>query len=1137
VKYYRKGSAFAGKIKSVDSGETIPHAETSSRAAWKVRRGKEFTRMTPTKWDVEGEPIEMGPSIGISRMGPEDRPKQKPWPDFEIHPDYHGHAELADAIKSARILLRHGVDGDTPVAVMAAYTQHQPNWTSTRPWTVRELADHQPPQISLTRLRDEATPRGIETYVDGPRMILRAADGSWEKTFDSHLAAARFVEKMPGRVLDRPLDDAFEQALGIGKSRSFDADVDAGAFHKVDLQETATKELIAGKRPLIVLHGEDPTSISNAIRAIEMMNDLPPGTHTVLPLKGTGHGKNAVAIYDTLRARQMLGSVKEDVARLGVNTEQPFQDVLQELSNKKWGLAALFGRPEGPQQALHYSWLREHGMRESWTRGKLTQDSMGPYRTFDPNEILLSRRGGPGSMFAGGEPPPPYNPTLDLEDVIPGFHPDARMHMPPGPGMAEPEHPGWYGDMHPETEDATYHDWGWGKGDEAAEAAEATGGDAGGGGEGGGGGGLPTGPPDTPEQKRIAEGFKSVFSGPFNQLAHFFRVPAEMFKEWEVRSGIPFSTWFTAIEDRRSAVEATMGPLMENMHELFRGTTQDLREAAQQVFDAHATGKMQDIAHITDDAALALGEKAHEFFTRWMTETMGHSKEDVEALLKELPQIRKSGQSFSDYKGSRGLGLPKLLTTESKSFEKGAVILSNREMDVRKNLIRMGRAFTNEKEMMPTWSAISKAYQAYKMVDTPLTDSGAFTVFDSYIRSALHQQDHVSNTIANVFKKVAEKLEGIGVISDADATDFTSVILGAGYFANMAFGPGNVMRNALQTLQTGTGLGVGPWAHGFKQAMKYLRDPDFEQELLHRGIITRDRTAQMWADARGANEMIMNLEGSSSKIIANTTRLASMGTAPFKKVEDLNHIIAYYSQHQLAEKFGKQYHAGKITWDEFLEKSYIDMRDMKDGPTHRGIKEALDAGEIDVAADIASIDYMNATQFKYRRGVTPYWMQNTVGRMAGQYGTWPSYFAEYAYDSMTRGSVKNRMKVAARWAAANAAMYEIGSQAFGVDMGRWLFFSPFGYTGGPMVEVAGQALSTTNMLVQGQIDMTGQAKKGADPADAIALARFKNSWQQFVPLPTGQYNRTMRALDQIQLGDWSKGTKYFLGFPPIKDTY
>jgi hypothetical protein len=246
----------------------------------------------------------------------------------------------------------------------------------------------------------------------------------------------------------------------------------------------------------------------------------------------------------------------------------------------------------------------------------------------------------------------------------------------------------------------------------------------------------------------------------------------------------------------------------------------------------------------------------------------------------------------------------------------------------------------------------------------------------------------------------------------------------------------------------------------------------------------------------------------------------------------LNHIIAYFSQHDLAERFGKQYVAGKISWADFLEKSMLDMRDVKDGPLHKVIKEALDAGEVDVASHLGATKYMNDTQFVYRRGTTPYWMQNTVGRLAGQYGTWPSYFMEYAQNTLTRGSVKNRMKVVARWAAANAAMYEVGSQAFGVDMGRWLFFSPFGYTGGPMVDVAGQALATGNMLAQGQIGMDGKAKPGSDPADAIALARFKNSWQMFLPLPTGQYNRTMKALDDIQNGDWSKGTKHFLGFPP-----
>jgi hypothetical protein len=175
-------------------------------------------------------------------------------------------------------------------------------------------------------------------------------------------------------------------------------------------------------------------------------------------------------------------------------------------------------------------------------------------------------------------------------------------------------------------------------------------------------------------------------------LTQYFRIPAGMFQEWEKRSGIPFYTWYHQIEERRSAVEAHMGPLMENLHELFRGTTRDLREVSQQVFDAHAKGKLDDISHISDKSALYLGETSFKFFKRWMMETMGHSEEDTMALLKELPQIRQSGKSFADYRGIRGAGLPKLLTTSSKSFENGEVILSNKEMDTRKNLIRIGRA-------------------------------------------------------------------------------------------------------------------------------------------------------------------------------------------------------------------------------------------------------------------------------------------------------------------------------------------------------------------------------------------------------------------------------------------------------------
>jgi len=1046
--------------------ETIPHAKPSSRAAYEYGRKNK------------------GPSkLRTSGIGPVEEPQRVAYPPYEIHPGMDGHAELADAIKSARILLRHGIPGDTPVAVRGAYDLHTPaGTTSNYPWTLAELADHEPAAISLTRLRDEATPRGLEIYPDGKKMIVRphpSANQKWERTFDSHLEAARWITNQPGKAFDRRLDDPFEAALGIGKTRSFDADVDAANFQAADLQELAARELVQGKRPLIVVHSRNPQAVSVAIDAISELHGLPKGTYKTIALDGSGHGKNAVAIYDVLGVKQLVSVAQEDLSRLGIKPSATTEDLLQQLSHKQQGLAAFYGRPEGPQSALHYSWLRDHGIKEGWLNKPIAQDSMGPHRVYSPDEVLLARRGGPGSMSAGGEPPI-LDPTKDLGDVVKMLPDDANMHMPPHPPQAE-------------IDDYDYY-----------ESAIRFGLDAG----------------QEAHLARIKEGYKPA-STALGWVGSFFRIPAEMFKDWETRTGVPLFQWYNAIEERRTAVEKTFGPLHENLQQLFRGTTPDLREAAQQVFDAHASGKLDSISHIKDAAALQLGETSYKFFSKWLNESLGHSSEDIQAFLAEFPQMRKSGQSFSAYRATGG-GLPKLLTTASNQFERGSVVISNREMDLRRNLIRIGRAMTNEKEMEPTYNAIRKQFLAYRMADNPVTDDLVFYRFDQYARQVMHQPDHVNNALGLAFKRVAEKLEGYGMISDADAADMTSFFLSANYFGNMAFTPGIVLRNALQTLQTGTGLGMGAWSKGFKQALRYVRnEKGFEDEMIRRGVLTRDRAAQMWGDSKEMNDLILNLEGSKSKVVGKVAGFMDKGTSAFKKVEDVNHVIAYFSQHSVAEKYGKQYIAGKLSWDQFLEKSMIDMRDAKNGPLHQAIKQSLDAGELEVASHLAATDYMNATQFVYRRGTTPYWMQSTVGRLAGQYGTWPSYFAEYARNSLMRGSVKNRAKVLARWAAANTAMYQVGSQAFGVDMSRWLFFSPFGYTGGPFAETAYQGLQAVNQAVN----------PSSDPAAAIEAARLQNSWQQFVPLPIGQFKKTMAAYDDIQLGDYAAGVKHFLGFP------
>jgi hypothetical protein len=202
----------------------------------------------------------------------------------------------------------------------------------------------------------------------------------------------------------------------------------------------------------------------------------------------------------------------------------------------------------------------------------------------------------------------------------------------------------------------------------------------------------------------------------------------------------------------------------------------------------------------------------------------------------------------------------------------------------------------------------------------------------------------------------------------------------------------------------------------------------------------------------------------------------------------------------------------------------IDMRDAEGGPLIREIGKALGEGNSELASHLAATDYMRATQFQYRRGTGPYWMQSTVGRLFGQYGTWPSYFAELGRNTLLRGSVKNRLKVIARWSATNAAMYEVAREAFGVDASRWLFFSPLGYSGGPLLQIAGQATSAVNQAVN----------PSEDPVAKIEAQRLKSAYQQFIPFPTGATKDFMKAMDAIQDGDYASGAKRLMGFPEIK---
>lgn len=1000
-------------------------------------------------------------------------------PNYSITPDMIGHPELVTAQKAARILIRRGVSGDTPVAVRAAFDRHR-SW-SDLPWTLKELADAPHGLVDLPTLRAEAEPRGLRVIpLEGTRM--KVVGEGWERTFDSGLAAAEFVTRQPGQGASRILEDPIEAQLGLGRTRTMDPGKDVASWAPAQLQEVFANQLVQGKRPLAVLHSERPDRVQAAIQALEELHGLPKGRLQAFSTPVKGIDKPAVVVYDPIQVKQSLLNphMKDGLARLGISANAPTETVLRQLAARWHGLDAFSGAPEGPASALHYTWLREHGLQEGWVNTPLVNDAFGTRRIYSPDEILLARRGGPGSVFAGGEPPL-NDGTRDLRDLVQGFPEGTRMYPPANAPMFEPE-----------SLDAIRH--------------------------------LDPLSPEYFEARRklgfIPEsGVGGLVAG------RWLRVREELFKDWQRNSGVPYWDLYKSVADGRLRVDTAFGPLQMNMYELFEGAPRALRENAQLVFDAHATGRgLSELQQSATPQALQLGEASFNLFKRWLTERVqahGGTAEDVEEFLRHLPQVRRSGGNFTEYQTNQGM--PKIMTLLSKAFVRGDVVLDEREMDLRKNLIRIGRALVNQQELAPAVRTAEGMITAYQKAGMVSQDN--WRHFTRFLSETIHQPDHIAISLARAMGQVTERLAGRKLLDDTDTSDIVSVLSGFNWFANGAYNPGLVMRNMLSTLQTSIGLGTGPWAAGVKQALKWARDTTgkFEDELVAKGVLTRDLESQRWGDIQEVGDRIRDMQVGGLNVGQKYYDALKWGVKGFRKADDWNRIVAYYAQHTKAQAALPAYRRSK-DFAKFIEDSMIDMRDAKDGPLIRSIREALESGEEDVALHMASMDYMRATQFEYRRGTGPYWMQSTTGRFLGQYGTWPSYFAELGRNTLLRGSAKNRLKVIGRWAGANTAMYTVASEVFGVDAGRWLFFSPLGYTGGPFAEIAGQGLSAVNQAVS----------PSDDPVAKMQTQRLQSAWQQFVPAPVGAVKNTLQAIDQIQNGSYNDGLKRFLGFPIAK---
>lgn len=94
---------------------------------------------------------------------------------------------------------------------------------------------------------------------------------------------------------------------------------------------------------------------------------------------------------------------------------------------------------------------------------------------------------------------------------------------------------------------------------------------------------------------------------------------------------------------------------------------------------------------------------------------------------------------------------------------------------------------------------------------------------------------------------------------------------------------------------------------------------------------------------------------------------------------------------------------------------------------------------------------VDLTQWNYRKGAQPGMYQWQLGRLFGQYGTWPLNYVEYGRRFLQGSDKSAVVQALARLTLAHGSILAAGGSV-GVDTSGWVFLQPMAYSGGPILQ-------------------------------------------------------------------------------------
>ena len=362
------------------------------------------------------------------------------------------------------------------------------------------------------------------------------------------------------------------------------------------------------------------------------------------------------------------------------------------------------------------------------------------------------------------------------------------------------------------------------------------------------------------------------------------------------------------------------------------------------------------------------------------------------------------------------------------------------------------------------------------------------------------------------------------------------------YSSSIPFRVGLIARNSFQTMLIVPIMGGDAWYHGVKTALGFGTDGIARAEAAQAAMEAAVKGRALKLDVvplHGGTEaiggvsegMFGNWRSDFAKVGFNVNELFTVGFTAYRKPDDIGRVVAFYAGKHRVNKALSTYHRsakgdaaletlkrqGKVkTFDETIEAEFESL---------------IRQDRFAEAEDLIGAELANKVHFLYGDASHPPGWGGVAGKLFGQFGTFPVQYLSQVTESLTRGTVKDRVEFLAVHSAINIGIITAGAKLFDADLESWAFLPSLTYTGGPYADIL------LNMIT---------VMGGSDAERSLALRTLKMklpSWNSpssiFVP---GSYfvddlRRAFEEDDFIKGVGRAAGVRFLYDQPSASDEF